>query len=144
MSPPRLAHIRCGLFYWSLEFRTIPFCTFASRQTCYSSGLLGSVTFLAASSMALGLCPFLFSRSGRRPRVQLLPFVFEIPLYNLVHANMVGTSQKFVFRLSRTAVLYVIYHSVGGLRPNGRILTRNCFVLPHLFCDIVCDSSTIS
>ena len=125
-----------------LDFARYPSVLWLRDQTCYLSRLLSSVAFIAASSTALGLCPvvFLILGGGRVSSFCLL--FFKIPLYTFILTETRWERHKsFVFRLSRTAVLYVIYH--GGLS-NGNALTENCFVLPHLFCDIPCDSSAIA
>ena len=83
------------------------------------SAKLARVAFLVASSMALGLCPVLYYVMGGGGVSEFLPFcLFTIPLYTFssLTETWLERHKSFVFRLSRTAVLYVIYHGVGGGR----------------------------
>jgi hypothetical protein len=93
-----------------------------SIKTCYSSRQFARVAFLAASSVALGLCPILCYVVGGRGVSEFLSFVFfTIPLYTffVLTETCLERHKSFVFRLSRTAVLYVIYHGLGGYPPNN-------------------------
>jgi hypothetical protein len=71
------------------------------------------VAFIAASSMALGLCPVLLLCCGRPRRVRVSVFViFHDTLVHLLSSrrHVWNVTKVSSFVLSRTAVLYVIYH----------------------------------
>jgi hypothetical protein len=143
----RFARIRYELFLIGVwDFARYPAILFAAHQTGYSSRLLASVNFLAASSMALRLC-LSCSGAGRVSHFCLFFFTFpsRYPCITWLTQTCLERHKSFVFRLSRTAVLYVIYHGVGELSTKWKGLNPKLFrPTTPLFCDIPCDSPDYS
>jgi hypothetical protein len=94
-----IATLACTYTRWtiSLEFGilrdTLHYFCFAPDLLLVSTTCKRS--FFCSVKHGAGAMSCSLSRHGMRPRVKLLPFVFRDTLYALVHANMVGTTQKF-------------------------------------------------
>lgn len=144
---PGLHIYATGYFIGVLGFCTIPFCTFASHQTCD----------LLLVSTARKRFPFLQRLARRWGYVLFAVSLWEAaacrasafcpsryPVQHGFTQAWLERPKSFVSRLLRTAVQYVIYPGVAGVTPNGTTVAQNCSVLPHLFCDISCDSSSES